>query len=279
MKRTVIGILTGLSLIAAPLSAADVRKDATLAKGPSIREAMSPYGSALQCLATQLTNKQKETSFSAGFFPDRTGKVNYVSDAGTGSFSSQGLEDMVLTSLSQTGVVVVDSSPAFRQSMDWTIGKMIMGGQGSKVQLMNPDVVINGAITTFDFLPGSGLSANVAGIKLSHQQSRILVSMDARAVLMPGTGLPGPAGKIVATDKPSKQIVGYEDSAGGSGFFGPRNSATYVSLDFGHKPNEAVQYAERIMVDRVVFKLVSQVFNVTTCQPQLEYADQMVNLQ
>lgn len=275
MRRTLcaLALLLPVSAQAAPLG-----KDATLTKGPPIHESLSPYDAALQCLATQLTPEQKKTSFSAGSFPDRTGKVNYVADAGTGTFSSQGLEDMVLTSLAQTGVTVVDSSPMFKQSLDWTIQKMIMG-RATNVSLMNPDVMINGAVTTFDFLPGGGADVNIAGIKLAHQQSRILVSMDARAVVMPGAGLSEPGGKIIAFDKPSKQIVGYEDSAGGTGFFGPKNSPTYVSLDFGHRPNEAIQYAERIMVDRVVFKLVSQVFHVTACQAQLEYGDQTVNLQ
>lgn len=264
-------------------SAGDLTKDAKLTSGPPIHETVSPYDSALRCLSSQLTDAQKAVSFSAGFFPDRTGKTNYVADSGTGTFSSQGMEDMVLTSLSRTGVTVVDSSPVLKGSIDWTINKMAMArypaGQGPNISIIYPDVVINGAITTFDFLPGSGADVNIGGIRLAHQQTRILVSMDARAVLMPGAKLPGPGGKVIATDRPSKQIVGYQDSAGGTGFFGPSGSKTFVSLDFGHKPNEAIQFAERIMIDRVVYVLVSQSLNITACQPQLEYGDTMANLQ
>lgn len=284
MKRLLLAAsAAALLLTSVSASAGDLTKDAKLTSGPPIKEVVGPYDSGLQCLSTVLTPEQKAVSFSAGFFPDRTGKTNYVADSGTGTFSSQGMEDMILTSLSRTGVTVVDSSPVLKGSIDWTINKMAMArypaGQGPNISIIYPDVVINGAITTFDFLPGSGADINIGGVRLAHQQTRILVSMDARAVLMPGSKLAGPGGKVIATDRPSKQIVGYQDSAGGTGFFGPSGSKTFVSLDFGHKPNEAIQYAERIVIDRMVFILVSKTFNVTSCQAQLDWGDTMANLQ
>jgi hypothetical protein len=287
-----------------PSSAADLRHDATLTQGPPIHESTSPYDSYGACIATQLTPEQKSVTFSFGSFPDKTGKTNYVSDSGTGNFSTQGEDAMIATSLFKTGVRVADNSIAFKQDVDWMFSKVVavhraaMDDYNARVEmakagnqplpppppsmnasLLYPDVVISGGITSFDFLPGGGFSGNVAGITLGHQQSRILVTMDAYAVLMPGAKLPGDGGQLLAIDRSEKQIVGYEDNAGGTAFFGPRDSKTFVSLDFGHRPNEAIQYAEKRMVDRLVFKLVADVFNITACNEQLQYGDSLAQLE
>ncbi len=277
--KALASAIAALSCLALPAHAADLRKDARLTQGPPIHEIESPYDPALECLATQLTPEQKSVSFSPGYFMDRTGKTNYVSDSGTGNFSTQGQEDMIITSLYATGVQVTDMGASFKSNVDWIFSKfMLAGSNAPSVSLMYPDVIISGGITSFDFLPGGGFAGNVAGIKLGHQQSRILVAMDARAVLMPGAKLAGPGGKVLAVDRSSKQIVGYQDDAGATGFFGPKDSPTFISLDFGHRPNEAIQFAERIMVDRFVFMLVADVFNISACDPQLEYGDTVANL-
>lgn len=265
---------------AAPASATPISQDMPLTKGPPPTEVKSPYDPALLCLAAQLTPEQRSTSFTVGDFPDRTGKTNYVADSGAGNFSTSGAEDMLLTSLHRAGVKVIDSSVTFRQGVDWMFQKVAMSNtQSMRVSLAFPDVVVNGAITTFDFMPGGGANINIAGAQLAHQQSRILVGMDARAVLMPGSRILGAGGTVLATDRISKQIVGYEDSAGGTAFFGPKNSSTFVSLDFGHRPTEAIQFAERIMGDRVAAVLVSRVFGITACDSQVSYGDTLANLQ
>jgi len=278
----IIGTLASaaaLISLCTPAMASDIHKDAKLTQGPAIHEFVSPYEPALQCLATQLTPEQKAVSFSFGSFPDKTGKTNYVSDSGTGNFSTQGEDEMIITSLFKTGVHVVDNSVSFKQDVDWVFGKlMLAGARAPHVSLTYPDVIISGGITSFDFMPGGGFSGNIAGITLAHQQSRIRVGMNAYAVLMPGAKLPGAGGDVLAIDRSAKQIIGYEDNAGGTGFFGPKDSKTFVSLDFGHRPNEAIQLAEEVMVDRLVFKLVAGVFNITSCNAQLQYGDDVAQL-
>ncbi len=273
---------SAIALVSSPVSAASLKEDARLTQGPPIHEAVSPYGDVLKCLSDQLTLEQKSVTYSVGQFADRTGKFNSVSDAGTGAFSSQGLEEMVITSLFKAGVSTSDFSLAWRAGTDWALGKMILGARpanGPNLQIIYPDVVINGAITSFDFMPGGGFSGNVAGIRLGHSRTRILVSMDARAVLMLGAKLPGGGGKVLAVDRPSKQIVGFEDSAGMARFFGHGDKATYVSLDFGHRPNEAIQMAERVMIDRTVANLLIQVNNVHACDELFAYADGVAGLE
>ena len=277
--KAVSAAIALFAVISMPANAADLRKDAKLTQGPAIHEFVSPYDPALQCLATQLTPEQKSVTFSFGNFPDKTGKTNYVSDSGTGNFSTQGEDEMIVTSLFKAGVRVADNSVSFKQNVDWIFGKLVMAGANAPhVSLLYPDVIISGGITSFDFMPGGGFSGNVAGITLGHQQSRIRVGMNAYAVLMPGAKLQGAGGEVLAIDRSAKQIVGYEDDAGGSGFFGPHDSKTFVRLDFGHRPNEAIQLAEEVMIDRLVYKLVAGVFNITACDAQLQYGDQVANL-
>lgn len=275
-----IAIIFVCSAVASQAHATPISQNAPLTKGPPPEEITSPYDPALQCLSSQLSVEERSTSFSVGAFPDRTGKANFVADSGAGNFSTSGSEDMLMSSLSRAGVRTVDTSPTFRSGIDWMFQKIVLSNHqhAVDVSLAFPDVIINGAITTFDFMPGGGASINIAGAQLAHQQSRILVGMDARAVLMPGSRIPGAGGTVLTTDRISKQIVGYEDSAGGTAFFGPKNSSTFVSIDFGHRPTEAIQFAERIMVDRLAAVLVSRVFNIKSCDAQLRYGDTLANL-
>lgn len=258
-------------------SAGDLSKDQPLTMGPPPREAVGPYDLALACISSQLTDSQRKVNFSVGTFGDRTGKGNFVADAGVGPFSTQGLEDMMVTSLSRAGVSVVDFSPGMKANIDYTLGKLAMGryepGKGPNLSMAYPDVVINGGITAFDMLPGSGVGITAFGGSLSHQQTRILVTMEGRVSVMVGSSLPLQAGKVIATDRLQKQIVGYEDSVGYSGFVGKKESKTFLSIDLGHKPNEAIQNAEGQMVDRMIFMLLARTFNITNCQAQLEWSD------
>lgn len=260
---------TGFSVSA---SATPIRDDARLTQGPPVRDIIGPYDAALQCLAGQLTDEQRQTTFAPGFFPDRTGRLNFAAESGAGNFSTQGAEDMISSSLALAGVQVVDMSPMYRQGVDWVLGKVAMSSTPVNIQIVYPDVVISGAITSLDFLPGGGANVNIAGVQLGRRQARILVAMDGRAVAMPGNRLQRAGGIALSNERTSKQIVGYEDNAGVTRFFG-RNSPVFVSAEFGRRPNEALQYAQRIMVDRLVFRLVSQTFGITACEPQLEYGD------
>lgn len=249
-----------------------------LVQGPPIQRVASPYEPALTCLATALTLEQRATSFSIGYFQDRTGKTNYVSESGTGAFSTQGGEDMVLSSLAATGVTVVDTSPQFRGQVDWMFGKVALTpGANLNVSLMFPDVIISGAITSFDFMPGGEQSLRVAGVGGSQSQSRVLVRMDGRAVRMPGGQQA--AGILLASERIDKQIVGYQQEAGVTSFFGPNDSATLVEFNLGERQNEAIQYMEGVMIDRLVARLVADTFDVTACDGHIAWGDSLARLE
>jgi len=276
--RKLLG-LTGVAALSLSIvgcaSTTPINKDLDLVKGPAPKEIVSPYASALECLSQALSEDQKRTSFSVGSFPDRTGKINHVSDSGTGSFSTQGAEDMLLTSIAQTGVQVVDMGAPYRSFLDWNLDKA--KGSLLSASVLLPDVSISGAITSLDFMPGGGGYINVEGAGFGTRQNRILVGIDSRAVQMLGGSVP--AGKVVATDRIQKQVVGYEDEAGVSNFFGPVSSPTWIQFDLGRRENEAIQYTQRVMLDRVAYTLISKYFDTAACEEHLVYGDTLAQFQ
>ncbi|MES2668508.1 MAG: CsgG/HfaB family protein [Patescibacteria group bacterium] len=238
---------------------------------------MSPYHPALDCLATVMSPEQRRIVFSVGVFADRTGKINHVSESGTGNFSTQGGEDMVMTSLSRTGVTVTDSSLHYRGLTEWAMG-MIGRDPNSNVNvgLLLPDAIIIGSIPTFDFMPGSAAGARVAGAGASQSQNRVLVRMDGRVTRM--IGGQQPSGMLLASESIVKQIVGFEREAGVTSFFGPDSSSTLVDIHIGERQNEPIQFMQGVMIDRLVFRLVANTLGITTCEPQLAWGDSLARL-
>ena len=96
--------------------------------------------------------------------------------------------------------------------------------------------------------------------------------MDGHLVEMPGGR--GQAFRQVATTRISKQIVGHQTEGGATGFFG-RGAGTLFEIDLGTRKNEAIQYMERVMLDRLVFDLVAQYFGVTSCDAHRDYGDSL----
>ena len=282
--RTFVSGALALSLIGSPTLAEVPSKDAALLQGPAIHTFRSPFEPAQECLRGQLTPEQKLVRFSVGMFSDESNKFNAVADAGTGAFSSQGAQEMLATSLFKTGVATTDFSPTWRAGTDWVLGKLAMSTRGPNdprlnISLAYPDVIITGGITSFDFMPGGGAYVSAFGFGIGHKQSRILVGMDARAVLMVNAKLPGAGGDILAVDRSDKQIVGYETSAGGAGFFGPRGTSTYVTVDFGRRKTEAIQRVERVMLDRLAARLVADTFNIKACDAFIDFGDNLARVE
>jgi curli biogenesis system outer membrane secretion channel CsgG len=282
-------IVISSSLVLAPAAqAAQDNKNTPLLVGPPVTDIVSPYQPALECIRQALTAEQKNTTFTVMSFVDKSGKTNYVSDSGTGMFSSQGTEDMIYTSLGYAGVQVTDMSPMQRSMMDWSLQKLaahnasasVTGLPRINVGFKFPDVSISGAITTFDInMSSGGFGVKIAGIGAGRHKARILVGMDARLVEMAGgqrpNGSPMEAGRQAAVARISKQIVGYENSGGATGFFGG-GAGTLIEFDLGTRQNEAIQYMERIMADGLVARLLTQYFGITACDAHIAYGDKLL---
>jgi curli biogenesis system outer membrane secretion channel CsgG len=275
-------VLSIAAILPGAASAAPLKKNASLLYGPPVSDVQSPYSLALECVSRQLTPAQRAVTFTVSSFPDKTNKANFVSDSGVGSFSSQGVEDMLYTSLRLAGVQVTDMSPTQRAMIDWSMKKIgDNAGAPIRVALKLPDVSISGAITTFDVnMSTSGADIRIAGIGLSHQKNRILVGMDARLTEMTGGKRPDgtrmEAGLIPTVVRINKQIIGYAIGAGATRFFGNGGKSTLVDVDLGGNQREAIQYMERIMVDGTAVRLIAQYFGITACDEHIAYGDQLL---
>lgn len=258
--------------------------------GPPIREVESPFAQALACVKGKLTPEQRKTSFSVGAFPDQTGRVAYSSENAFGAWSTQGGADALMTALAGTGVTVVETGLAYRQVIDWYLGKGATGllGDGNVRILHDPatgtdtqtktipsvkgtvrpaSYLLIGSITSLDFLPGGAVQLYMGGVGGGHRQYRILVGMNARVVRMTvGEQL---GGEVVAAQRISKEIVADESQASVARFFGGRDSATLVEFNLGNQRVEALQYIQNVMLEYVAASMVAETFGITGCETHL----------
>lgn len=273
MKKLIVLVVAMLSLLGVSSTAMAAPKPVVrqapleLTVGPGIREIESPYAPALACLRANVVKLAKAPSFGIGSFIDQTGKVNYASESGSGTFMSQGTETMLLTSLGATGVQVTNMSGANRQHMDWMFSRAGLvntaaaeefAKAGMKPRVMFPDVEISGALTSLDFIPGGGASANLAGLKIGTRQNSILLGFDGAVTVMPFSKL-ADAGIVLTTFRYDKQIIGYENEQGLTSFFGGGSSRSLFQIDLGKMGREAAQRVARIGMDVVAYRAVRDV--------------------
>jgi len=285
--------LVATSVLPTAANAAPDTQNIPLLNGPPISDIQSRYGRSLACVNNQLTQAQHQVVFTVPSFLDKTNKANFVTDSGTGSFNSQGIDDMLYTSLRLAGVQVTDMSPVQRQLMDWSIQKMAVYNEGVeknnedpanpklqpiKMGVSFPDVGITGAITSTDInVSSGGATVRIVGIGFSHVKNRILIGMDARLSEMIGgaraDGKPTNAGAVASVIRIQKQIVGYEVGGGATRFFGSGSKASLVDIDLGTDKREAIQAVERDMADRVAVSLITHYFGITACDATISYED------
>jgi hypothetical protein len=129
--------------------------------------------------------------------------------------------------------------------------------------IMPPAVVVLGAITSLDFLPGAGVEVGVKGIGAGYLQHRILVGMEGRMIKMPlGTQV---GGEVIATERVTKQVVADEAYAGISRFFG----SALINFNLQSQRREALQYVETEMMRYMAYRLISSAFGVRSCDSHL----------
>jgi hypothetical protein len=179
-----------------------------------------------------------------------------------------------MSSLAQTGMAVVESNPSFRSMLDWTVPKLAAGGVPAGVVL--PDILVKGSFSTFDFGSSSVNELYVMGIGGGSRGYSIRYTMDIRAVSMAGNSREL-GGKVLANLSLEKDVVGREKRAGVAGFFGPSNSSTYLQINLNTQKRELLQYSQRFMISRAAFGIVAKLWNVTSCDEQLQYSDGLVS--
>jgi curli biogenesis system outer membrane secretion channel CsgG len=270
--RLITFAVAALATTVQPNAAAASSRRAVIQPMPP-REIVNPYQPALACLASQLTPEQRATSIAVGYMLDRTGRETYSQESGAGRFLGQAGDDMMMTALAATGMTVVGFNPAFRQSVDWQLPKVLAGGQNVSYTL--PDVLVEGSFSSFDFGTSSVSELYVLGIGGGSRAYSIRYAMDVRATAMPGSRFTG--GQVLATLALEKDVVGRERRAGIASFFGNAGDTTYVEFNIGSQRRELLQYSQRYMISRAAFGIVADLWDITACDEHLRYSDSLIS--
>lgn len=262
-----------LALGFASAHATPATHNAPLVQGPAVTMIVSPYDKALACLNGKLTPDQRRVTYAVGSFPDRTGKVNYAAPEASGSFLGQGYDDALITSLRKIGVQVVDMGPAYQKNFDWAVSRARLQRYSIKL----PDVLVTGSFNTADIQPGGGWELT-GPIEAGMRQNRLLVGFDARATAMPLNAF-AEAGQVLTTFAYTKQLVGYENKAGFTTFFGGGSTRSLIGFNLGKQGREALQYAGRTMMDVVAYRTVRDITGQTECDETFRLAETVASSQ
>lgn len=212
-------------------------------KGPPIEDLVTPFDTALACMEGKL---DPSISFAVGQVVDATGKETYA-DGGSGKFVTQGAGEMVQSALFRAGVTVVNrrdpNIPVIEQN--WGIRDL--------KQQTPANFYVSGSINSLDFIPGGGVSADIAGLGTYAKQSRILIALDLSMT-------DAFSGRIVANVSLQKQIFTRDANASADRFF----SQTLVSLEAGGMEREAVHFAMRQLLNFSTMELLGQLMARTT---------------
>jgi hypothetical protein len=162
--------LTGCSLIP-PGMMTPRSENVAPVNGPPIEDVVTAFDEALSCLRGKI---QPGITFAVGSIVDATGKESYAEGA-TGKFVTQGAGEMVQSSLFRAGVTVVN-----RRDPNIPIVETQWGIRDLSQQLP-VNFYISGSINSLDFIPGGGVSFQIAGAGPRYRQNRILIGRSSLA--------------------------------------------------------------------------------------------------
>lgn len=276
----VAGLLSAVCVsvsVPAPAEARNRRQPEMAVTPP--RPIENPYGPALRCLASQLTPEQRATSIGVAYMAERTGRESYASESSAGKFLSQGSEDILMNDLAETGMTVVAIDPVYRMLVDWVSPRLAANPQ-NQLHFNLPDVVVQGSFSSLDFGSSDANEVYILGIGGGHRTYTIRYTLDARAMSMPGgrlAGNPLVGGQMLTHLSLVKDVVGRERRAGAVGFFGLFGSSTYVEVNLDRNRRELLQYSQRYMISRMAYGIVADLWDITACEPQLQYGDALIS--
>ncbi|HUX81120.1 MAG TPA: hypothetical protein VMV38_02250 [Candidatus Paceibacterota bacterium] len=235
-------------LLGACATTADLHKSVPLVQGPVIQTVTGPYDAAKACV--KAIPETATINVAVGDVRDVTGRMSVVGD-GNGSFMPIAATKMMESSLADTGVKLVNASPVYRGLVDWYGAKGIMKG----AKLYVPQYLVEGTISSLDFLPGKATSFRVAGIDVTSRSYQAVGRADFSLATFPYQGAPG--GYVVAMTKVSKQFTAVDNGGGVGEFIGGGTGARFASFSLDKGQREPMQYAVGYMTDYAAVNLVT----------------------
>lgn len=242
-----LALIASSCLGACATAPTDLSQPVAVVQGPAIVNVSGPYDAAKACIKN--IPETKTIRIGVGDVKDVTGRMN-ITDSG--SFLPGNSSKMLEAAFSDTGVILVNMSPWYRQAVDWYIAKGMMVGGGS---LNSPQFVVEGSISSLDFLPGKVTEMQIAGVGHNARSYQAVGRGDFSLATFPYNKTTG--GFIMATTKIQKQFTAVESDTGVAEFIGGGTGAKFASFRVGKGEREPMQYAIGYMADYAAVDLIA----------------------
>ncbi len=253
--------LTTLSL-GACASTGNLREGVPLVQGPAIRNVTGPYDAAKACVKG--IPETATINVGVGDVRDVTGRMSVVGN-GNGSFLPIVATKMMESSLADTGVKLVDMSNTYRQLVDWYAQKGLLRG----AKLFVPEYLVEGTISSLDFLPGKASSFHIAGVGYDSRTYQAVGRGDFSLSTFPfGTAA---GGYMVATTKVAKEFTAVENGGGAYEFVGGGTGARFASFSLDKGEREPMQYTVGFMTDYAAVDLVTTLLQTLVSEGKIPH--------
>ncbi len=246
---SIVGVAISSIILGACATTSSLSKGVNLVQGPAIQNVTGPYDAAKACVSR--IPETSSISIGVGSVRDVTGRMSVINN-GNGSFLPIVATKMMESSLAGDGVKLIDVSNSYRQLVNWYGSKGVLKG----AKLFIPQYLVDGTISSLDFLPGRATSFTFAGVGARSHTYVAIGRADFSLSTFPTGGAAG--GFIVATTKVAKEFTAIENGFGTYEFVGGGTGARYASFSINNGAREPMQYAVGYMTDYASVVLVTK---------------------
>jgi curli biogenesis system outer membrane secretion channel CsgG len=232
----------------------------------------TPYTQALFCLGHAIARQPSPYMLAVGKVEDYTGK----DDLETGKRLTQGAALMVMSALGKAAVPLVErfDTSVTEMELKYANNKLIGDGQGPYRKILSGSLPgstqhIIGGITEINYNIRSNSVDGLWDVVSGSAQLYVLnVGLDLRLVETQSL-------RVRRVVSYQKQVLGREVRAGLFEFFGSK----LLDIGFGERSLEPIQLAVRSVIERGVFEMVRELYNIPAeqCGAYLTHGDKVFN--
>lgn len=232
----------------------------------------TPYTQALYCLGHTISRQGSPFMLAVGKVDDYTGK----DDLETGRRLTQGAALMVMSALGKAGIPLVErfDTSVTEMELKYANNKLIGDGNGPYRKIMSGSLPgsthhIVGGITEINYNIRSNSADGLWDLLSGSFQLYVLnVALDLRLIETESL-------RVKRVVSYQKQVLGREVRAGLFEFFGSK----LLDIGLGERSLEPIQLAVRSVIERGVYQMVQELYNVpaSQCAAYLEHGDKVFN--
>ncbi|MHB1769644.1 MAG: hypothetical protein ACYCPH_01015 [Minisyncoccota bacterium] len=264
MQKALFIVIVAIATLSlgACATTSNLSRGVPLVQGPAIQNVTGPYDAAKACVKG--IPETASINIGVGAVRDVTGRMSVVGN-GNGSFLPIVATKMMESSLADTGVKLVDMSNTYRELVDWYSQKGLLKG----AKLFIPDYLVEGTISSLDFLPGKAASFHIAGVGYNSRTYQAIGRGDFSLSTFPFGAAAG--GYMVATTKVSKEFTAIENGGGTYEFVGGGTGARFASFSLDKGEREPMQYTVGYMTDYAAVDLVTTLLQTLVSEGKIPH--------